>query len=111
MIQVCTVNLDILIKNYLVNSVDKSTALKHNVEAFLSWHDEFLTNTKNLLSLKETNIIGTLRKEFANGNARSFLNKDDYEQIMKTFNEGKDYCLRVVDNNETLCILSKKEIK
>jgi len=111
MIQVCTVKLDVLIKNYLVNGVDKNAALKTSLGSVSLWQEEFIANIKNLLSTKESNIIGTLRKEFTNGNVRIFLNKEDYEQITKTHNEGKDYCIRVIDDNETLCILSKKEIK
>lgn len=108
--QVCTVSLDVLIKNYLVNGVDKNSNLKRNANVAL-WQEEFLSSAKNLISTTESIVVETIRKEFANGNTRAFLNKEDYEQIMKTHNEGKDYCLRIINDNETLCILCKKEIK
>lgn len=112
MIQVCTVSLDVLIKNYFVNCVDKNTKLKNlNLPSIQNWQDDVLINVKNLLSSKESNIIGTIRKEFANGNADIFLNKEDYDQITKTNDEEKDFCIRVTSNNKTLCILSKNEIK
>lgn len=109
--QVCTVSLEVLVKNYLVNGVDKTFDLKNDEISSALWQSDFLTNVKNLLSTTETNVIGTLRKEFVNGNANKFLNKEDYEQILNSHNEGTEYCIRVVVGNETLCILSKREIK
>lgn len=109
--QVCTVDLEVLIKNYLVNGVDKTFDLKNDEITSASWRSDFLTNIKNLLSNTETNVIGTLRKEFMNGNAKKFLNDDIYNQILNSHSEGKEYCIRVIADNETLCILSKREIK
>jgi hypothetical protein len=113
MIQVCTVGLEVLIKNYFVSCVDKSTELKTLYSPSLQeeWREEFLANAGDLLSQTDADIICALRKEFANGKAKDFLNQDDYDQILKMQEEGADYCVRVMDGNETLCLLSKKEIK
>lgn len=112
MIQVCTVRLEVLIKNYFVSCVDKNIELKTLHSPFLqNWQEDFLLNAKDLLSPQESTVIYTLRRQFANGEAKNFLNKEDYEQILKMREEGTDYCVRVLDGNETLCLLSKKEIK
>lgn len=111
MMQVCTVSLDCLIKNYAIRGIDKSVELKSDAASQLKWIETYTRNLKNLLSAEENVITETLRREFASGYSKDFLNREDYDEIKKNHSEGTDYCVRVICENVTLCLLSKREIQ
>lgn len=110
MLQICTVNLEILIKNYAVSGLDTYFRLGCDSEAAIIHKTKYLGILAGLLSSVEEKVVETIRKEFSNGNAKPFLNKEDYEQILKMKEEGQECCIRILFKDETLCILSKKEI-
>lgn len=111
-IQICTVKLEGLIRNYAAKSADIGMQMRHaDPLIWIEWFDTHVTILKNLLSPNESVITETLRKEFAKGHSDIFLNREDWGEIIKNRNEGNDYCIRVMHENGTLCILSKSEIK
>lgn len=109
-IKVCTVDLETLIKNYAIRGIDKTIA-SNKIETSINWNEIYADNLTMLLSKSEEVVVVSLRKLFGEGFCIELLNTEDYEQLKQTKHEGNDYCIRVVYNNETLCILSKKEIK
>lgn len=110
MLQICTVSLEILIKNYAAFGLDTYFKLGCDTEAAIIHKTKYLGILTNLMSSIEEKVIDTLRKEFSNGNSKYFLNKGDFDQIVKIKEEGQECCIRILFKEETLCILSKKEI-
>ena len=110
-IHVCTVVLENLVKNYATRGIDISFSLSRDDNASSNWREEYVSNLNNLLCGKENIIVDTLRKLFVNGSAKDLLNPEDWQEIRKNNHEGSDYCIRVFFENQTLCLLSKREIK
>lgn len=110
-IKICTMELETLIKNYAFRGITKTIAINKETSSSTNWGDNYARNLSNLLSGKDELVIQTLREIFANGFSQDALNAEDYEELKKNNQEGNDYCLRIMFQNETLCILSKREIK
>lgn len=106
MMKTVTITLLDLITNFNVAMVDMNLNNEENMERI----EEYTRDLRNLLSGKQDNVVGTIRRLFRGGFTMMLLNDFQFNALEVWNGDDEDFAVQVLDDKGTLCVVCKNEL-